>query len=185
METESNIRVICRFRPPLDNELLLEECFELNSSYGSVIPKTRDGPSVFNYDNVFCPLMSQEQVFLSSAGNVIDDMINGFNATIFAYGQTGSGKTFTMMGELDSSDSRGIAPRLVDGLFERIFKSSEEFEFTVKVSFMEIYMERVRDLLNPSANNLPIHEDAKKGVYVKGLQEIFVGGAAEVMNVMK
>ena len=93
-------------------------------------------------------MADQEQVFENSAGNVINDVMNGFNATIFAYGQTGSGKTYTMMGDIESQETRGITPRLVESLFQTICNSSEDYEFTVKVSLMEIYMERVRDLLN-------------------------------------
>ena len=74
-----------------------------------------------------------------------------------AYGQTSSGKTFTMMGDDMSVDSRrGIIPRMVDTVFEKINEASQHIEFTVKVAYMEIYMEKVRDLLNPIQDNLTV-----------------------------
>ena len=68
---------------------------------------------------------------------------------MFAYGQTGSGKTFTMMGSsIDDAENKGIIPRIVEQIFANIMESPANMEFTVKVSYMEIYMEKVKDLLN-------------------------------------
>jgi len=73
-----------------------------------------------------------------------------YNGTIFAYGQTGSGKTHTMQGpSLSDPVEQGIIPRSIHGIFERIYKTDEHIEFTVQVSYVEIYLERVRDLLDP------------------------------------
>ncbi|KAJ3132845.1 hypothetical protein HK100_004901 [Physocladia obscura] len=111
--------------------------------------------------------------------------MKGYNGTIFAYGQTGSGKTHTMMGDMESEEWKGLTPRLVETIFSTIFKAPPNMEFTVKVSYMEIYMEKIRDLLNPANDNLPVNEDKQKGVYVKGLLEVFVGSIEEVYDVMK
>jgi kinesin family protein 5 len=73
---------------------------------------------------------------------------------------------------------------MVEIIFETIMDAPSNLEFTVKVSFMEIYMERVKDLLNPENDNLPIHEEKSKGVYVKGLLEVFVGSVEEVFEAM-
>lgn len=76
------------------------------------------------------------------------DVINGYNGTVFAYGQTGSGKTFTMMGaDIDSEDLKGIIPRITEQIFTSIVESDAHLEYLVKVSYMEIYLERIRDLL--------------------------------------
>ncbi|KAJ3344743.1 hypothetical protein HDU91_000128, partial [Kappamyces sp. JEL0680] len=112
-------------------------------------------------------------------------VMKGYNGTIFAYGQTGAGKTHTMMGDVESPSLKGLTPRIVERIFDMIVNSSSDLEFTVKVSFMEIYMERVRDLLQPANDNLPVHEDKLKGVYVKGLLEVFVGSVDEVYDVMR
>jgi kinesin family protein 5 len=111
--------------------------------------------------------------------------MEGYNGTIFAYGQTGAGKSYTMMGDVENEELKGLTPRIVQNLFDNICNSSADLEFTVKVSFMEIYMERVKDLLNPQNDNLPVHEDKSKGVYVKGLLEVFVGSIGEVFEAMR
>lgn len=90
-----------------------------------------------------------------------------------------------MMGDLELDEQKGLTPRIVEKIFETIQSSSSDLEFTVKVSYMEIYMERVRDLLNPANDNLPIHEDKLKGVYVKGLLEFSVGSMDEVFEAMR
>jgi kinesin family member 5 len=99
--------------------------------------------------------------------------------------QTGAGKSYTMTGDLESEMEKGINPRMVEKLFERICNASEDLEFIVKISYMEIYMERVRDLLNPANDNLPVHEEKGKGVYVKGLLEVFVSTVDEVFAAMR
>jgi kinesin family protein 5 len=77
------------------------------------------------------------------------DVTAGYNGTVFAYGQTGSGKTFTMMGaDIDDENTKGIIPRIIEQIFTSINDAPSNIEFTVKVSYMEIYMERVRDLFN-------------------------------------
>ncbi|KAJ1894922.1 hypothetical protein LPJ66_004899 [Kickxella alabastrina] len=91
-----------------------------------------------------------------------------------------------MMGaDIDNHDLKGIIPRIVEGIFEKIVESPPILEYMVKTSYMEIYMERIRDLLNPDESNLPVHEDKANGVYVKGLMEVFVGSIDEVYEVMR
>jgi kinesin family protein 5 len=91
-----------------------------------------------------------------------------------------------MMGAGDISDegTKGIIPRIVEQIFDSIRRSDGSIEFTVKVSYMEIYMEKIRDLLLPTNDNLPIHEDKARGVYVKGLGEFYVAGVDEVYEVL-
>ena len=112
---------------------------------------------------------------------VIEQVLEGFNGTIFAYGQTGSGKTHTMLGpDIDDEEEKGIIPRIVGGIFDRIQNAAEEIEFTVKVSMIEIYNEKIRDLLDPKKNNLKIHENKKQGVFVGDMTESYVGHEDEV-----
>ena len=116
----------------------------------------------------------------------MDDILNGYNGTVFAYGQTGAGKSYTMMGsDIDDSEGRGIIPRIVEQIFSSIMASPGNIEYTVRVSYMEIYMERIRDLLQPQNDNLPVHEEKSRGVYVKGLLEIYVSSVSEVFEVMR
>ncbi|TPX67783.1 hypothetical protein CcCBS67573_g07417 [Chytriomyces confervae] len=147
--------------------------------------ESKEYPGTFAFDRIFDWQTTQQQVFDYAAGAVIEDVMRGYNGTIFAYGQTGSGKTHTMMGDMESDEWKGLTPRLVETIFSTIFNAPSNLEFTVKVSYMEVYMEKIRDLLNPVNDNLPIHEDKKKGVYVKGLLEVFVGSVEEVYDVMR
>ena len=116
----------------------------------------------------------------------MDDILNGYNGTVFAYGQTGAGKSYTMMGsDIDDEDGKGIIPRIVEQIFASILASPSNIEYTVRVSYMEIYMEKIRDLLAPQNDNLPVHEEKSRGVYVKGLLEIYVSSVQEVYEVMR
>lgn len=128
----------------------------------------------------------QSDVFEFSIKHTVDDILNGYNGTVFAYGQTGAGKSYTMMGgDIDNDVSKGIIPRIVEQIFASILISPGNIEYTVRVSYMEIYMERIRDLLNPANDNLPVHEEKNRGVYVKGLLEIYVSSVQEVYEVMR
>ena len=91
-----------------------------------------------------------------------------------------------MMGaDIDDEEQRGIIPRIVEQMFASILRSPENIEYTVRVSYMEIYMEKIRDLLVPQNDNLPVHEEKSRGVYVKGLLEIYVSSVQEVFEVMR
>ena len=128
----------------------------------------------------------QSDVFDFSIRTTVDDILNGYNGTVFAYGQTGAGKSYTMMGaDMEDEEQRGIIPRIVDQMFRSILQSPNNIEYTVRVSYMEIYMEKIRDLLVPQNDNLPVHEEKSRGVYVKGLLEIYVSSEQEVYEVMR
>ncbi|KAI9334261.1 P-loop containing nucleoside triphosphate hydrolase protein [Obelidium mucronatum] len=182
-----NIRVVCRFRPQNKREIAEGgvPVVSFDDEMTSVKFESKEYPGQFAFDKIFDWSTTQRQVFDYAAGAVIEDVMKGYNGTIFAYGQTGSGKTHTMMGDMESEEWKGLTPRLVETIFSTIFNAPATMEFTVKVSFMEIYMEKIRDLLNPANDNLPVHEEKGKGVYVKGLLEVFVGSVDEVYDVMK
>lgn len=129
---------------------------------------------------------NQKEVYDSAAKPIIDSVLEGFNGTIFAYGQTSSGKTHTMQGpDIESIEMQGIIPRMVRTVFNRIETASEAIEFTVKVSMVEIYMEKIRDLIDPSKDNLRIHEEKGKGVYIQDVEEIFISEEKQVYELMK
>ena len=128
----------------------------------------------------------QSDVFNFSIRSTVDDILNGYNGTVFAYGQTGAGKSYTMMGaDIDDEITKGIIPRIVEQIFTSILASPGNIEYTVRVSYMEIYMEKIKDLLQPQNDNLPVHEEKSRGVYVKGLLEIYVSSVQEVYEVMR
>lgn len=90
-----------------------------------------------------------------------------------------------MGSDIDDNNSKGIIPRITEQIFESILTSPPNMEYLVKVSYMEIYMERIRDLLSPSNDNLQVHEDKLRGVYVKNLSDYYVGDAKEVYEIMR
>jgi len=128
----------------------------------------------------------QQDIFDFSIRSTVDDILNGYNGTVFAYGQTGAGKSFTMMGSaINDSESKGVIPRITEQIFASIMASASDIEYTVRVSYMEIYMERIRDLLVPQNDNLPVHEEKSRGVYVKGLLEVYVSSVDEVYQILE
>jgi kinesin family protein 5 len=149
-------------------------------------PQSREGSGSFTYDKIFPMDSLQTDIFDFSVRPTVDDILNGYNGTVFAYGQTGAGKSYTMMGsDIDDDEGRGIIPRIVEQIFASILTSPSNIEYTVRVSYMEIYMERIRDLLVPQNDNLPVHEEKSRGVYVKGLLEVYVSSVQEVYEVMR
>src|SRR3984885_320812 len=129
--------------------------------------------------------MSSQQIdiFDFSIRSTVEDVMNGYNGTVFAYGQTGAGKSFTMMGDMDDRGLKGVIPRIMEQIFDAIMTASSTIEFTVGIGYMEIYMERIRDLMAPSNDNLPINE-GPRGPFVKGLREIFVSSVDEVYQAL-
>ncbi|XP_054089990.1 kinesin-like protein KIF13A isoform X2 [Zeugodacus cucurbitae] len=151
----------------------------------------RKPPKTFAFDHCFYSLnpedqnfASQESVFDCVGRDILDNAFQGYNACIFAYGQTGSGKSYTMMGSLES---KGIIPRLCDKLFSAIAnKSTQELMYKVEVSYMEIYNEKVHDLLDPKPNkqSLKVREHNVLGPYVDGLSQLAVSSYKDIDNLM-
>ncbi|KPU76317.1 uncharacterized protein Dana_GF11865, isoform D [Drosophila ananassae] len=151
----------------------------------------RKQPKTFAFDHCFYSLnaeddnfASQETVFDCVGRDILDNAFQGYNACIFAYGQTGSGKSYTMMG---SQESKGIIPRLCDKLFSAIAnKSTPELMYKVEVSYMEIYNEKVHDLLDPKPNkqSLKVREHNVLGPYVDGLSQLAVTSYQDIDNLM-
>ena len=127
----------------------------------------------------------QHDIFDYSIKSTVDDIMDGYNGTVFAYGQTGAGKSYSMMGSMDDPEQKGIIPRITEQIFTAIQNGSDTIDWLLRVSYMEIYMEQIRDLLKPANSNLPIHEEKGKGVYVKGLTELYVQSADEVYEIMR
>lgn len=178
---ECNIKVLCRFRPLNQAEILRGDRF-LPSFQGddTVIIAGKS----YAFDRVFPTNTTQEQVYNACAKQIVKDVLGGYNGTIFAYGQTSSGKTHTMEGNLHDPQQMGIIPRIAEDIFNHIFSMDENLEFHIKVSYFEIYMEKIRDLLDVTKTNLSVHEDKNRVPYVKGCTERFVSSPEEVMDVI-
>uniref|UniRef100_H2LG03 Kinesin-like protein n=1 Tax=Oryzias latipes TaxID=8090 RepID=H2LG03_ORYLA len=178
---ECNIKVLCRFRPLNQAEILRGDLF---------LPKFQADDTVivggkpYAFDRVFPTNTTQEQVYNTCAKQIVKDVLYGYNGTIFAYGQTSSGKTHTMEGKLHDPHQMGIIPRIAEDIFNHIFAMDENLEFHIKVSYFEIYMDKIRDLLDVTKTNLSVHEDKNRVPYVKGCTERFVSSPDEVMDVI-
>lgn len=126
------------------------------------------------------------------ASSTVDDILAGYNGTVFAYGQTGAGKSWSMMGPdlqmrgMEGFDHSlgGIIPRSTEDIFEKI-QQTEGSEFTVQVSYLEVYRETVKDLLDASKTNLSVREGKDHTFYVEGLTEEYVTDADEVLDALK
>ncbi|XP_039444480.1 kinesin-like protein KIF13B isoform X3 [Culex pipiens pallens] len=193
------IKVAVRVRPfnRRELELATENVIEMNDSqtilkYPATLDKMeRKPPKMFAFDHCFYStdpvaenFASQELVFKDVGRDILDNAFQGYNACIFAYGQTGSGKSYTMMG---NQENKGIIPRLCDELFASIAaKQTDELNYKVEVSYMEIYNEKVHDLLDPktSKQSLKVREHNVLGPYVDGLSQLAVTSFMDIDNLM-
>ncbi|XP_006799228.1 kinesin heavy chain-like [Neolamprologus brichardi] len=175
------VKVMCRFRPLNEAE---------RSRGDKNIPKFNGEDTVvvsgkpYVFDQVFPPTTEQVQVYDTCAKQIVRDVLGGYNGTIFAYGQTSSGKTHTMEGTLHDPHQMGIIPRISRDIFDHIYSMDENLEFHIKVSYFEIYLDKIRDLLDVSKTNLAVHEDKNRVPFVKGCTERFVSSPEEVMDVI-
>uniref|UniRef100_A0A2K5QPS1 Kinesin-like protein n=1 Tax=Cebus imitator TaxID=2715852 RepID=A0A2K5QPS1_CEBIM len=174
-----NIKVMCRFRPLNESEVNRGDKYVAKfQGEDTVVIASKP----YAFDRVFQSSTSQEQVYNDCAKKIVKDVLEGYNGTIFAYGQTSSGKTHTMEGKLHDPEGMGIIPRIVQDIFNYIYSMDENLEFHIKVSYFEIYLDKIRDLLDVSKTNLSVHEDKNRVPYVKGCTERFVCSPDEVMD---
>jgi len=182
---EDSIRVVCRFRPLNDAEEKAGSKFVVKFSPGSDDQCINLAGKVYMFDKIFKPNATQEKVYNEAAKSIVKDVLMGYNGTIFAYGQTSSGKTHTMEGVMGDPHLQGIIPRIVNDIFNHIYAMEENLEFHIKVSYFEIYMDKIRDLLDVSKVNLSVHEDKNRIPFVKGATERFVTSPEEVFEVIE
>ncbi|KAK8626852.1 hypothetical protein V6N13_134482 [Hibiscus sabdariffa] len=192
---DRNVQVLIRVRPLNDiekntngyNRCLKQESSQSIAWIGQ--PETR-----FTFDHVACETVDQEMLFRMAGLPMVENCLSGYNSCMFAYGQTGSGKTYTMLGEIEDlevkpSSQRGMTPRIFEFLFARIqaeeeIRREEKLKYNCKCSFLEIYNEQITDLLDPSATNLLLREDVKKGVYVENLTEFEVQTVSDILKLL-
>ncbi|XP_041817117.1 kinesin-1 heavy chain-like [Chelmon rostratus] len=179
---ETCIKVVCRFRPLNSSEVARGDKY---------IPKFQGDDCVqiagkpYYFDRVFQSNTTQEQFYNAVAQKIVRDVLEGYNGTIFAYGQTSSGKTHTMEGKLHDPEMMGVIPRIVQDIFNYIYSMDQNLEFHIKVSYFEVYLDKIRDLLDVTKTNLSVHEDKNRVPYVKGCTERFVCSPTEVMDTIE
>uniref|UniRef100_A0A663LMB6 plus-end-directed kinesin ATPase n=1 Tax=Athene cunicularia TaxID=194338 RepID=A0A663LMB6_ATHCN len=193
----ASVKVAVRVRPFNSRETSKEsKCIiQMQGNSTSIInPKNpKEAPKSFSFDYSYWSHTSPEDPCFASQNRVYNDIgkemllhaFEGYNVCIFAYGQTGAGKSYTMMGKQEESQA-GIIPQLCEELFEKINdNSNEEMSYSVEVSYMEIYCERVRDLLNPkNKGNLRVREHPLLGPYVEDLSKLAVTSYTDIADLM-
>ncbi|KIW20748.1 hypothetical protein PV08_01326 [Exophiala spinifera] len=197
---ETNIHVVVRCRGRSDREVrensgvvvsttgVKGKNVELSMGPNAISNKT------YHFDKVFSPAADQAIIFEDVVAPILNEMMTGYNCTIFAYGQTGTGKTYTMSGDMTDtygllSDAAGIIPRVLYSLFQKL--EAEELECSVKCSFIELYNEELRDLLSPDdAIKLKIYDDSNNkkshsATVVQGMEESHINSAAAGIKLLQ
>ncbi|XP_077168432.1 kinesin-like protein KIF1B isoform X1 [Paroedura picta] len=193
----ASVKVAVRVRPFNSREISKEsKCIiQMQGNSTSILnPKNPKEPAKsFSFDYSYWSHTSHDDPCFASQNRVYNDIgkemllhaFEGYNVCIFAYGQTGAGKSYTMMGKQEENQA-GIIPQLCEELFEKINdNSNEEISYSVEVSYMEIYCERVRDLLNPkNKGNLRVREHPLLGPYVEDLSKLAVTSYTDIADLM-
>ncbi|NXF99803.1 KIF4 protein, partial [Sakesphorus luctuosus] len=184
------VRVALRCRPlvPRESSEGCQSClFFVPGEPQVVVGKDKS----FTYDYVFDPSTEQEEVFNTAVSPLVRGIFKGYNATVLAYGQTGSGKTYSMGGTYTANQehepSVGVIPRVIRLLFEEK-QQRQDWEFVLKVSYLEIYNEDILDLLCPSRERsaqISIREDPKEGIKIVGLTERSVSCAQDTVSCLE
>ncbi|CAL8336807.1 unnamed protein product [Lota lota] len=146
---------------------------------------TDEPPKQFTFDGTYFMEQTTEEMYNEIAYPLVEGVTEGYNGTIFAYGQTGSGKSFTMQGVSEPAAQKGVTPRAFDHIFESI-QCAENAKFLVRVSYLEIYNEEVRDLLGSDPKQkMELKEHPERGVYVRELSLLTVHSVGECERVME
>ncbi|XP_043939621.1 kinesin-like protein KIF27 [Protopterus annectens] len=185
---EIPVKVAVRIRPLLPREIL-----HRHQVCVRIVPNTQQiiigKDHVFTFDFVFGQKSAQDDIYLACIEPLVVSFLEGYNVTVFAYGQTGSGKTYTIGGghiASISEEEKGIIPRAIQELFLHI-SENHNVDFTVKISYIEVYKDELRDLLEleTSSKDLHIREDEKGNTVIVGSKECQVETADEVMSLLE
>ena len=135
---------------------------------------------IFKYDKIFNTDSQQNQIYENVGKRIVDDVMEGYNGTIFAYGQSGSGKTYTMYGpDIFDDMYKGIIPRIVEDIFNYVEKADDNIDFQFKLSVLEIYKEVMYDLLTQQSGDIKIQENPETGIVIEGLSEVYLSSLEE------
>eukprot|EP00818_Percolomonas_sp_WS_P009528 CAMPEP_0117441560 /NCGR_PEP_ID=MMETSP0759-20121206/3697_1 /TAXON_ID=63605 /ORGANISM="Percolomonas cosmopolitus, Strain WS" /LENGTH=580 /DNA_ID=CAMNT_0005233417 /DNA_START=21 /DNA_END=1760 /DNA_ORIENTATION=+ len=199
---KQRVKVVVRVRPPIAEDYNdaqpFADCTAIDSS-AITIRRNQYEERSFQVDHVLDQNASQQDVYDPVCSDIVADVLTGYNGTVLAYGQSGTGKSFTVFGpgthwvdyphSSSSNDLNsallGLIPRAVHQIFQHIHSNNDTTEFRVTVSFMQIYMERVMDLLDINKDNLQIREDPKYGTFVDNITTIVVQEPHDVIMLIK
>lgn len=203
-DKEVNVQVLLRCRPLSDDEQRANvpkiiTCNE-NKREVTVLQglANKQVDRVFTFDKVFGPKAQQRSIYDQAISPIVCEMLEGFNCTVFAYGQTGTGKTYTMEGGMRNKGGElpveaGVIPRAVRQIFDTL--EAQNADYSMKVTFLELYNEEITDLLAPEDNSkstedrqkkpISLMEDGKGSVVVRGLEEEAVYSANDIYNLLE
>ena len=187
-DKSESVKVVVRCRPLGSKEMEEQrECIvNVDMSQGSIQicnPSNIKEIKSFTFDHTYDYRATQELIFSQTALPILESIMEGYNGTIFAYGQTGTGKTFTMEGN-DNETDKGIIPRSIDWIFNNI-KNYPAQQFLVRVSFVEIYNEEVRDLLSKVKRQKLNVREKDKVFYVENVTVIQAENSQMTLDIMK
>uniref|UniRef100_A0A8C0GB84 Kinesin-like protein n=1 Tax=Chelonoidis abingdonii TaxID=106734 RepID=A0A8C0GB84_CHEAB len=190
-KTSEALKVVARCRPMNRKEEATgyERILEMDVKLGQVTlrnPKAAPGElaKTFTFDAVYDASSKQADLYDETVRPLIDCVLQGFNGTIFAYGQTGTGKTYTMQGAWTDPEKRGIVPNSFEHIFTHISRSQNQ-QYLVRASYLEIYQEEIRDLLaKDQSKKLELKENPETGVYIKDLSSFVTKNVKEIEHVM-
>ncbi|GLT38881.1 hypothetical protein SLA2020_130990 [Shorea laevis] len=203
-DKEVNVQVLLRCRPLSEDEqrsnvprvISCNEHKREVTVLQNVANKQVD--RIFTFDKVFGPKAQQRTIYDQAVVPIVNEVLDGFNCTVFAYGQTGTGKTYTMEGGMrnkggDLPAEAGVIPRAVRQIFDTL--EAQNADYSMKVTFLELYNEEITDLLAPDDNSrcledkqrkpISLMEDGKGCVVVRGLEEEAVYSANEIYNLLE
>ncbi|XP_020520654.1 kinesin-like protein KIN-1 isoform X4 [Amborella trichopoda] len=184
----SNVTVSVRFRPFNSREKREGSdsvCFQIMDEESFLFKDEKEEEHAFSFDRVFYQRSTQADVYNFMAKPIVKDAVNGINGTIITYGQTGAGKTYSMEGPSIlgcDEQQKGILPRVFEGLFESIKCVDGVAKYTVKLSMVEIYMEKIRDLFDTSNDYVQVKEIKGQGIFLLGTTEICIINPEEALS---
>ncbi|OWM82359.1 hypothetical protein CDL15_Pgr001933 [Punica granatum] len=198
---EVNVQVILRCRPLNEDEMHAETptvilCDEIKGEV-SAVHQTTNKQRTYSFDGVFGPTDQQKELF-QTISPIIEEVLEGYSCTIFAYGQTGTGKTYTMEGQKmgkswELPSDAGIIPRAVQQIFHVL--KSKDAEYSMKVTYLEIYNEEIVDLLCPNENldfavneakrSIILMEDSGGATFLRGLKQALIHSADEIYELFE
>ncbi|XP_040919746.1 kinesin-like protein KIF3B [Toxotes jaculatrix] len=191
-KSSESVKVVVRCRPMNEKEQAakFERVVSVDVKLGQIIVRNpreasaNEHPKVFTFDSVYDWNSKQIDLYDETFRPLVDSVLFGFNGTIFAYGQTGTGKTYTMEGVRNDPERRGVIPNSFEHIFTHISRSQNQ-QYLVRASYLEIYQEEIRDLLSKDqSRRLELRERPDTGVYVKDLSSFVTKSVWEIEHVM-
>lgn len=191
-KSSETVKVVVRCRPMNEKERIakFERVVSVDVKLGQIMVRNpreasaSDVPKVFTFDSVYDSNSKQLDLYDETFRPLVESVLLGFNGTIFAYGQTGTGKTYTMEGVRNDPERRGVIPNSFEHIFTHISRSQNQ-QYLVRASYLEIYQEEIRDLLSKDqSRRLELRERPDTGVYVKDLSSFVTKSVREIEHVM-